>query len=138
MTVKGLIQQVDNILIGTGLTMLAQLLMLALFSFSIMWLIGGREQQPWIPYAWGTTLFAFVAVRVPVMMKHWKTIYKQALKDQGYHAAVERLGGEVPKTGRRKGAERKKAQKPWRVNMLGLLALVLGAVVLVGLLTRRL
>ena len=58
---------------------------------------GGREQQPWIPYAWGTTLFAFVAVRVPVMMKHWKTIYKQALKDQGYHAAVERLGGEVPR-----------------------------------------
>tara|TARA_B100000459_G_scaffold117045_1_gene69898 strand:- start:14 stop:358 length:345 start_codon:yes stop_codon:yes gene_type:complete len=96
---------------GGGLTMLAQLLMLALFSFSIMWLIGGREQQPWIPYAWGTTLFAFVAVRVPVMMKHWKTIYKQALKDQGYHAAVERLGGEVPKTGRLKGAERKKAQK---------------------------
>ena len=44
------------------------------------------------------------------MMKHWKTIYKQALKDQGYHAAVERLGGEVPKTGRLKGAERKKAQ----------------------------
>ena len=34
--------------------------------------------------------------------------------------------------------ERKKAQKPWRVNMLGLLALVLGAIVLVGLLTRRL
>ena len=32
--------------------------------------------------------------------------------------------------------ERKKAQKPWRVNMLGLLALVLGAVVLVGLLQR--
>ena len=34
--------------------------------------------------------------------------------------------------------ERKKAQKPWRVNPLGLLALVLGAVVLVGLLPRRL
>ena len=42
----------------------------------------------------------------------------------------------MPKTGRLKGAERKKAQKPWRVNPLGLLALVLGAVVLVGLLAR--
>ena len=91
--------------------MIPQLLMLAFFSFSIMWLIGGREDQPWVPYAWFLTIVAFIGVRIPLMRKHWKTIYKQALKDQGYHAAVERLGGELPKTGRLKGAERTKAKK---------------------------
>ena len=58
-------------------------------------------------------------------------------RTQRVHALLRRVEFESPTTVVDDDDERKKAQKPWRVNPLGLLALVLGAVVLVGLLARQ-